>query len=407
MSHLKLISVGANFYLTVAGLGLLPYALLSSDFARFTSRSISYELAALVLLGVVALPLLSNARWGRPYVSFLVVLLMFVVVNITIIMAENRSPSSMLIFIGIAASFVIGALLSGVYDLPESLLKYWPIMTAILTLTILGWLFLTGGISYPQGILKPMLRGGVVSTELSNSAALALIALFYRRQRITGVGYIALFALVALQLWFFSVGTLLALMFIYTCIRIMQGKIYIRKILRMILWIGGYLGLIYVVIMALVRAGLIDISWMMGYFDTSVSGRNNIYGRLLEVALNNPWAGIGVGDFYMPPHHNILGLAAETGVVSVLLYSCFTISALMYSFFKIKKMYIKMGYDDPGVRILTVFFGVVLFLWMKGFVHDTWQDKITYFCLGFIVNYDFTSSLKAMDYSMRRQIVLT
>ena len=271
------------------------------------------------------------------------------------------------------------------------LLKYWPPLTAVIIFIAFAWLFLNDGIIYPQGILKPLLTGGIVSTELSNVAAIASIAMLYRRQHMTPVGYMIITALIALQLWFLATGTLIALLIVYLFLAAVEGKITFRRsrIFGVFLRVIAAIGLIYFVIIVLIEAGQIKLSWLMRYLDDSFYGRLYIYEQLIDAALSNYMTGIGVGRFYMHPHHNILGLAAQTGVVSSLIYTCFTLMALVYSFFIVKSHFLKLERYKYSTRIVIVFLGIALFLWLKGFFHDTWQDKITYFCLGFIITYNF------------------
>lgn len=406
MLYRKLISASTIIYLIVASLGVLPYSLYVSGFERFAPKAVSYELAALALLLLVAMPLIKYIRWRKVLVVFFGVLILFVSFNLLIIVTEARPSVGLNIFLGIAASFIAGSLVSSIYNSHETLLKYWPPLTAAIIFIVLAWLFLHDGISYPQGILKPLLTGGIVSTELSNIAAIAFIAMLYRRRSISLFDYIILFALIALQFWFLATGTLIALLIVYLCISALEGKMAFKRwqIFSVFFKIGTFICLLYVVIMALLDAGEIKLSWLMRYSDDSYYGRLNIYNRLIETALNNSLTGIGIGEFYMPPHHNILGLAAQTGVVSAFIYTCFTFMALVYSFYMIKSRFLQHESDENGARIVVVLFGVAIFLWLKGFVHDTWQDKITYFCLGFIVSYNIGFFAKHSVSKIRKQI---
>jgi|WetSurMetagenome_2_1015567.scaffolds.fasta_scaffold122465_2 hypothetical protein len=112
-------------------------------------------------------------------------------------------------------------------------------------------------------------------------------------------------------------------------------------------------------------------------------GRLFIFSYLLESSLSNPWFGCGPGatnaNINIYPHNNILGLWSELGLLPVIIYiAVFIINIYAVILYNIKK---------PFTSSTTHFILLAsLFLHLKGFVHDTWQNEIIYIGFGLQVS---------------------
>jgi len=374
-------SLAVAQYLIVASLGFLPYSILSTGFDRFTSKLISIELISLLIVGIVAIAQIGRVDFTKTFLTFLLFLISFALINILILTFEEARPQPYSIFIGITFAYIAGGILSNKHIEYTRAIRWWPIIAGLALLIISIYLLLTRNVDYPQqGFLKPVFSGGLVSTELSNISAIILISLcFIRANNITKPGYNFLILSIALLcLWFFSAGTILALFLIYLIHALRRSEfsgIYFKLPMGLII--------LSLALYLLVEQEVVDTLWLLRYTDDSVFLRFNIYENLYQAAKHNPLSGIGIGNFYMPPHHNFLGLAAETGFLSAGIYLVFSVGALIWT----SRSTARLIHDGRlDVSLHWMLWSIALFLFIKGFVHDTWQDKIFYFCLGYIAN---------------------
>jgi len=368
-------------YLTIAVLGFLPYSISSSGFERFEPKIVSLELASLAIAFLLAIARIRQIEFKKRFVYLFIPLIAFTVLNSIIILTEEARAATYSIFIGAALAYFIGGALSNAKIEYSRITKLWPIIAGLILLGVSIYYIQTGKIDFPQeGMLKPVFPGGLVSTELSNIAAIILIALYFTKTNspAKSIHLGVTLSGVVLCLWFFSAGTIAALMLIYMVYIPRESKLFVVSFKLM-----GTIIVVTLPFYILLELGIVDSIWLLRYTDDSVFLRFEIYQGLYQTAINNPLTGIGVGKFYMPPHHNLLGLAAETGFFSAGLYLVFAIGALICTY----NIALKPSFNEYNDSYFYwMLWSIALFIFLKGFVHDTWQDKIFYFCLGYIAN---------------------
>lgn len=118
--------------------------------------------------------------------------------------------------------------------------------------------------------------------------------------------------------------------------------------------------------------------------------RVDIYSLLLTLIQENPLWGVGIGQFFKQyyinvAHHNYLGIAAEMGIPAAIFFTISMVAAL-YSIITNYKTGPKLDNEDVSVQYAISFyetmFYVILFIQLRGFFHDTWSYKETYFLIG-------------------------
>ncbi|HCB12882.1 MAG TPA: hypothetical protein DEP36_04850 [Gammaproteobacteria bacterium] len=339
------------------------------------------ELASLAIAFLLAIARIRQIEFKKRFVYLFIPLIAFTVLNSIIILTEEARAATYSIFIGAALAYFIGGALSNAKIEYSRITKLWPIIAGLILLGVSIYYIQTGKIDFPQeGMLKPVFPGGLVSTELSNIAAIILIALYFTKTNspAKSIHLGVTLSGVVLCLWFFSAGTIAALMLIYMVYIPRESKLFVVSFKLM-----GTIIVVTLPFYILLELGIVDSIWLLRYTDDSVFLRFEIYQGLYQTAINNPLTGIGVGKFYMPPHHNLLGLAAETGFFSAGLYLVFAIGALICTY----NIALKPSFNEYNDSYFYwMLWSIALFIFLKGFVHDTWQDKIFYFCLGYIAN---------------------
>ncbi|MCM8624874.1 hypothetical protein [Accumulibacter sp.] len=377
------------FYLAASALSPLVYSALASGPDRYEVQKASIEMIALSLLFISLVP---KGKIRLLPVSFLfyVPLIAFVGLNVFLALSGPKGPqwAQASTFFGIAMALVCGQL-SGQTARPQELtvvfkstLCYAPAVIAALLMFLVFDRF-----TYPQGgAMKPVAYGGVVSTELSNIAGLAMIpyvVLFAVGRNRAGC-LLALSALLAVQVWLMSLGTIIVF-------AVLTGVAFLllKKAARNNLFIAFIVATVFSLlaggsVVALYILGALDLDWLLAYTGDSYFLRLGSYDALARHAFENPLVGIGLGGFGEPPHHNILGLAAETGILSMTLYSVAAIFGTVLAGRLLVRQQ-SVGTMGSECAIVGVTFVLsALFLHAKGFVHDTWYQKSAYFYVAFV-----------------------
>ena len=130
------------------------------------------------------------------------------------------------------------------------------------------------------------------------------------------------------------------------------------------------------------------------YEEITLSGRYHIYSYLIELIKDNPFIGIGAGEFYRSymfsaPHNTLLGLGCETGLPTLLAY----ISFYVIFIFKILSYEDKIRQDSslpPLLMNRTVnFFEMTLlvlaYVHFRGLFTDTFALKEQYYLVGAVL----------------------
>lgn len=366
-------------FVIFSSIGLLPYTLTASGFERFPIQLVSYEMASLLLCITISGLLFFSTRFSKHYAVLTFILIIFALVNIASITSAEGKLNHITIFIGIFASHIVGGVLAQHNKNSVLCFKVWAAGVSLLLIGISAYLLLSGNIFYPQGEgIKPVFPGKVVSTELSNIAGLAIIYTFFLRKVVTHkvIPNLLMAFSIALCIWFMSLGTILALIIISIMINVRQN--FFRALFAII---TAYVVLI-LPFWVMVEAEILDSRWLITYLDDSFFLRLSFYGDLINLGIQYPLTGIGIGEFYKPPHHNFLGLWAETGVISVLIYAIYSILGLAIAYIKVNNL----GIDNQHKFFLSALFFAALFIFFKGLVHDTWTNKIFYFAIAYVVN---------------------
>lgn len=366
-------------FLIFSSIGLLPYTLTASGFERFPIKSVSYEMASLLLCITISGLLFFSTRFSKHYAVLTFILIIFALVNIASVTSGEAKLTHITIFIGIFASHIVGGVLA--QHNKNSILCFgvWAAGVSLLLSGISAYLLLSDNIFYPQGLgIKPVFPGKVVSTELSNIAGLATISTFFWRKVVTHkvIPNLLMAFSIAICIWFMSLGTILVLIIISMMSNERQN------------FFGVLLGLITACVVlilpfwVLVEVEILDSRWLITYLDDSFFLRLGFYSDLINLGIQYPLTGIGIGEFFKPPHHNLLGLWAETGVISVLTYAIYSILGLTLAYIKVKNLRI----DNQHKFFLAALFFAALFIFLKGLVHDTWTNKIFYFAIAYVIN---------------------
>jgi len=217
----------------------------------------------------------------------------------------------------------------------------------------------------------------IVSTEFSNICFLVLllgliIMVSTRVKKILPLFIIILSGSIFLgylTIYQFSTGTYLAMCFVFFI-----GLINSRKRLFCLLIVAIFFCLCLLIFDNLYL--FINEYWILKSND---AGRLSIYSYLFESSLSNPWFGHGYGatvanlNYY--PHNNILGLWSELGLLPVLIY----ISLFIINIYAVLLYNIKRYFTSGTIHFILL---ASLFLHLKGFIHDTWQNEIIYISFG-------------------------
>lgn len=121
-------------------------------------------------------------------------------------------------------------------------------------------------------------------------------------------------------------------------------------------------------------------------------GRIETVMLLIDVIRDHPWIGIGKGEFQLLndfgyfggglyPHNNLLGIAAELGLLAASSYVAFLVIIgvmLIRGASRLKKL----GFATQA-NILVAVLGVIIYQQARGLLHDTWTLKEMYFWAGF------------------------
>jgi len=236
------------------------------------------------------------------------------------------------------------------------------------------------------GYMRPQLGALLVSTEMSNILAVVLLlawasrCLSFDRTSRSIIGLTAVPVLI-LFVMMMSIGSIVVLSIVAIGLptsRSARGK-RVRNV-RMALSVavvGFYL---------LLCSGVSDCLTAVGgaVFDKVLTdGRNEMYRSLFAMIASDPFRGCGFRTFLdetgIHPHHNILGIWAEMGILCVSIY---LIHFGIGIYWAIKTAIIRLNPHRDGTLAMAsaCFCAIVLYLHMKGFVQDTWYDlPLTFF----------------------------
>jgi hypothetical protein len=120
--------------------------------------------------------------------------------------------------------------------------------------------------------------------------------------------------------------------------------------------------------------------------------RGLLYRHLIYIFEDNLWWGIGLGHFQevnsdgwggvgLVPHNNLLGIAAELGIFSLITYFSFILSVIWY--FRGQILEFRRVGENSVVLILIAVLGIFVYQQARGFLQDTWGVKEMYFWVGF------------------------
>jgi hypothetical protein len=377
-------------YLATSVLSPLVYSALASGPDRFEVQQASIEMISLSLLLISVIRYIGKIRLVPVSLLFYVPLTAFVALNVFLALSGPTGPqwAQTSVFFGIAVALVCGQV-CGQSAKPRELmlvfkstLWYAPLVIAALLIFLVFDRF-----TYPQGgAMKPVAYGGVVSTELSNIAGLAMIpyVVLFAGKRKRAACLLALSALAGVQIWLMSFGTIIMFVVIAGVVFLFFSRTPRRDLLITFVFAALLASLVAGVLFALSLLGVFDLEWAFGYTEDSYFLRLGTYAELTRHMRENPLVGIGLGRLSQPPHHNILGLAAETGIPSAALYIVASILGTVLAARLVGRQ-LRIGSERSDYAIVGVIFVLsAAFLQGKGFVHDTWYQKFMYFYLAFV-----------------------
>ena len=239
----------------------------------------------------------------------------------------------------------------------------------------------------PESVLlaKPQYQNGLMhSTEFSN--VLTLVALVgleclllkpsSRAVRLflrLGIG-----VLTFLILEMYAVGTFLSLLvlFFLTLLEFYRSR-----------YIVGALAVAIILPVLLLRIPSVRME-VFDLADAKLNANSRLgpYQDLIQQLSVNPLGGVGYGytaeTTGTPPHHNILGVWYELGLVSLVGYLLILALACIAMYLLIVR---RSHYSMIDRRVLHFGATGALFLHLKGLVHDTWFDPALFVCTGICI----------------------
>ena len=209
----------------------------------------------------------------------------------------------------------------------------------------------------------------LVSTEFSNILALVAFLGYFlvwqeKRFWLRSLLLIITICLIFGILFMFSLGTI-GVFFLFIFLHLLHTKFKKYR----------YYILIILFIIMVLATGFKGFDNLYYEFQQSINERLSSYSILLSNIIENPFLGYGTYStfekygFY--PHHNVLGIWAECGILSAFGY----IFLLIFSFFCFVNVIKNFSSNENpyGFKALIQFAAfATLFLHLKGFVHDTW-----------------------------------
>lgn len=351
----------------------------------------SLEAAASLLLIASAIRIASLSRTAfRPEGAVLaasIFIILFGAYDIVVqtLMATEDFSRSAFAYVGSAAVFFSAIVLGRNFAKDFArLMPLWAWIFPISTCLFMLFFAMTGKLEYPWGFIRPQVVSGLKSTEISLSLGTQIIYCFFAL-RVVGprmlrlATWLAVIAGMAMLLWLASVSAIFW---------VIVGAMFCavvgdNRAAKRLVWITAGIGLVFYAIYELIISqGFIKSTALMAYTQMSFEGRGISYSYLWDLALQRPFTGIGAGRFYLPPHHNILGLACEMGLVSASLY---VLQWLAIAWASIRFF----GFRSRIPAELGVFGFLAIacywYLQCKGLTEDTRQLKELYFWGGMIL----------------------
>jgi len=260
-------------------------------------------------------------------------------------------------------------------------------------------------ISSALGIARPQIGGTLLqSTEQSNLLACILLfvpAVWIGCKR-TVDKILVITASIPLIFFFaimFSIGSFIS--FLFMALVFFCGQMSLKKVRK--------------ITMTLIFTSFVSVILLLPFYESTSrvvediheageavinkieddNKRVIIYSDLWEMIKKDPIIGAGwleyserTGDY---PHHNILGIWAELGILTMLAYLlnffiCISCSVRM----------IRLMLKDRGneiVYIAACFCMMALFLHLKGFVHDTWHERYLWLYSGSMLGLAYNPAL--------------
>jgi O-antigen ligase len=257
---------------------------------------------------------------------------------------------------------------------------------------------------YPlaTGLPQPQISGGIRSTEVALFAGLQFIYLVYclkvsrnRMKKIMIFGLMTAMGLLLILLQ--SFGAVSGLALIGAGYLLLIGRLRgLAVVLALAIALGTF-GLLFI------EQSQLDpvfgaIQEKLSELDSGDGKRGMSNVVLVSLALEHPAFGIGWGMFVedghnynylgkpIYPHNNLLGMAAENGLVTAGCYALFILSVLWIG---LRGLLRKRSFSDPdAARRVKIFLFMALacfaFIQWRGLFQDTWRFKEVYLWAGVI-----------------------
>ena len=256
--------------------------------------------------------------------------------------------------------------------------------------------YLQGNFQYmltgTQGIyLQRIQVGGVLPTEAATVSIFLLGYMLYsiRVAFLRFFSSIFAFLVVSFIIYTGSKGAVICLFIIFLTFGLISRAFISTKLTSYLL--GFFIFLVPLIFLYEDVLPLIILTrYSIETFLSGTDSRVDMYSLLLSLIQKNPLWGIGMGQFFKQyytsvTHHNYLGIAAEMGSPAAVFFilSMFTV---LYSIIPKYKRKPKLDTEDVCISYAKSFseiaFYVILYIQLRGFFHDTWSFKETYFFIG-------------------------
>jgi hypothetical protein len=384
-----LVAFNANYYLVSA---------FSGTNSRYRAVVLAPEVPAAILLVLAALPFVVWRRDGNSAVatSAGIALVAFVAWSILVASAIHGAPRAVLTF-GLAVGIFVAAYGCGrflAYECALAFARILPILP-LLALIALGAFVATDRVEFEAGWLKPQLVGGIRSSEMAIFAGLQF---FYcaHSLRLAGLGIgsakvavLGLASAAAMLIWTLSVASIASVaLLLFLTHHMGRGKQagWWWIVVPLVAFVLMLLPTVADFIAGQLSAKLVD------YTEEGI--RLPTLLLLLVFIVEAPLTGIGLGQFAarsaipgavegLYPHNNLLGLAAELGVIAALLYAVFIATVIGAA-----RHHLRAGEAVADLRVqVSASLGTLallcfVYLQLKGLVQDTWQLKESFWWAG-------------------------
>jgi O-antigen ligase len=375
-----------------------PLNILISGSVTASREDVTPVLTSIVLLPLAFLLLALSMHFLRPrftvrdVLNLLILLSVPVVYVLSYILIEESRPG----FMGIApwgliiTSSYCTFRFSKIRNKQLSWIFLYTYLFASGLVVLLSYYFLKNNmIEYSAseifGIDRPQIGGSLLqSTEQSNILACIILFLpivWTGCKRITDR---ILVIIVSIPLFsVFAIMGSLGSFFSITCVVlfVLSGSMSLKKSIMILL------SVVFVTVLIVTCFESLVTSTTESYYritdKVTNDRRNSDYDNLWAMITKKPIEGNGIRSVFdkygVFPHHNILGIWAELGFFLMLTY----LVVLFFCFFciiRIKSLMLLQDQDKVIAKVAACFCMIVLFLHLKGFVHDTWFDLSLWLC---------------------------